>query len=191
MPSYSEGLPIVLLEAMALGAVPVASRLPGCTDFVIEDGVSGALVPVGDEEGFASRVVALARDRQLLDAMSRSAWQRSKDTFSSARMSESYFELLLQRRARKESGAVRTRSGELDKGLLGDLPWLPVALVRPFRKLLRLAGLMRQPVVEPPFFDWDLVCSRPGELSSRPDAGAQVTGGVSSSRQVSGGESPR
>lgn len=54
MPSAREGLPIVLLEAMACGLPVVASRLPGSTDTMIEPGVNGLLVPPGDVAGFAA-----------------------------------------------------------------------------------------------------------------------------------------
>jgi glycosyltransferase involved in cell wall biosynthesis len=54
MPSAREGLPIVLLEAMACGLPVVASHLPGSTDTMIEPGVNGLLVPPGDVAGFAA-----------------------------------------------------------------------------------------------------------------------------------------
>lgn len=151
MPSYFEGMPIVLLEAMASGVVPVASRISGCTDFAIEDGVSGLLVPVSDEAGFAARIVALGRDRNLLGNMSRSAWERALSLFSLTRLTQSYLGLIKRcQEERKQTHAPR--SGALDRSLLGDLPVLPVALVRPVRKLLRLARLMPPPVIEPLLF---------------------------------------
>jgi glycosyltransferase involved in cell wall biosynthesis len=151
MPSYFEGMPIVLLEAMASGVVPVASRIPGCTDFAVQDGVSGMLVPISDEAGFAARLVALCRDRNLLGTMSRSAWERARSTFSLTRLAQSYLELLRRCQGERRQ-AHAPRSGALDKSLLGDLPVLPVTLVRPVRKLLRLAHLMPPPVVEPLLF---------------------------------------
>ena len=54
MPSVREGLPIVLLEAMACGLPVLASRLQGSTDTMIESGVDGLLVPPGDVAAFAA-----------------------------------------------------------------------------------------------------------------------------------------
>jgi glycosyltransferase involved in cell wall biosynthesis len=56
MPSLREGLPNVVLEAMACGLPVVASRLPGSTDTMIADGVNGRLLTPGDTAGFASAI---------------------------------------------------------------------------------------------------------------------------------------
>jgi glycosyltransferase involved in cell wall biosynthesis len=52
-PSRFEGLPVGLVEAMAAGCVPVATRIRGVTDFIIEDGRTGLLFPSGDTEAAA------------------------------------------------------------------------------------------------------------------------------------------
>jgi glycosyltransferase involved in cell wall biosynthesis len=81
-PSIFEGLGISLLEAMAGGCVPVASRISGVTDYVIADGQTGLLFPVGDTRAAAARLVELERDRSRLRAMSDAARQAVRSRFS-------------------------------------------------------------------------------------------------------------
>ncbi len=55
LPSFSEGLPRVVFEGMAAGAPIIASRVGGIPEMV-EDGVTGFLIRVGDEETLAERL---------------------------------------------------------------------------------------------------------------------------------------
>lgn len=75
LPSYFEGLPIGILEAMALQIPVVASRVGGIPDLV-EPGVSGLLHEPGDVAGLAAQLVAALTDiglRQRLVQGGRSA----------------------------------------------------------------------------------------------------------------------
>ena len=93
LPSYTEGLPNVVLEACAAG-VPVVATAVGGTPEVIEDGTSGFLVPPGDPVVLASALCeALADDEQLRE-FAFQARQRVLESFSFHSQVERYLELL-------------------------------------------------------------------------------------------------
>ena len=61
LPSFAEGVPVVLMEAMASGVPVVATRVAGVGELV-EDGVSGRLVPPGDPIALQTALEALLSD---------------------------------------------------------------------------------------------------------------------------------
>ncbi|MBL8949431.1 MAG: N-acetyl-alpha-D-glucosaminyl L-malate synthase BshA [Myxococcaceae bacterium] len=63
-PSETESFGLAALEALSCGVPVVASRTGGLPELV-EDGVTGALLPVGDVAGMAARTVALLTDPAL------------------------------------------------------------------------------------------------------------------------------
>lgn len=74
VPSVHEGLPLSLLEAMALGCPPVATRVGG-VGAVIEDGVSGFIVEPDDPGALADRISAVLADVDLRVRLGASARQ--------------------------------------------------------------------------------------------------------------------
>jgi len=74
-PSLTDSRPMAVLEAMAWGRPVVASRVGGLPE-LIEDGVTGRLVPAGDAEQLAEALAGLARDPAARQAMGRAARQR-------------------------------------------------------------------------------------------------------------------
>jgi glycosyltransferase involved in cell wall biosynthesis len=59
-----EGLPHIVLEAMATGAPVILSNKGGNRE-VVEDGVNGLLVPIGNQEKLKEAILRLLRDREL------------------------------------------------------------------------------------------------------------------------------
>ena len=87
MPSYSEGMPIVILEAMAAGLPVVATRV-GALPEIIEEGKNGFLVEVGNYEDLANKVLILVKDRSLRRQIGGLNRKVVSETFSSKKYVE-------------------------------------------------------------------------------------------------------
>lgn len=70
--SFAEGVPVVLMEAMAAGVPVVATQIAGIPELV-EDGDSGFLVPPGDAKSLADRIGQLLDDPALRNRLAQSA----------------------------------------------------------------------------------------------------------------------
>jgi glycosyltransferase involved in cell wall biosynthesis len=103
--SLTEGLPVVLLEILAAG-VPAVSTAVGGTPEVIEDGVHGYLVPAGDPEALARRILDALKDEEARRAMGERGRQRVREHFTFATQSVEYLRLFerLARRGKKAHG---------------------------------------------------------------------------------------
>lgn len=64
MASFAEGVPVVLMEAMAADVPVVATQVAGVPELV-EEGVTGLLVPPGDAHALAAKLVRLLEDASL------------------------------------------------------------------------------------------------------------------------------
>lgn len=103
LPSNSESIGHALLEAQILGVVPVASRLAGATDFVIQEGRNGLLCEPGDPGGFVDAVATLSGDRAKLERLSRTAQKDTRDRHTISAAAARYYRLIrsLPRAARE------------------------------------------------------------------------------------------
>lgn len=72
LPSHFEGLPLALLDAMAVGQVPVVTPV-GTVPEIITDGENGFFVPVGDPQQLAQVLTRLITDENIRSAVSRKA----------------------------------------------------------------------------------------------------------------------
>ncbi|GAB3133850.1 glycosyltransferase family 4 protein [Tsukamurella serpentis] len=78
LPSYEEGLPMALLEAMAAGLVPLTSPVGGIPE-AITDGADGLLVPPGDVPALTAALARIITEPQLRARLSDGARLRAAD----------------------------------------------------------------------------------------------------------------
>ena len=80
MPSYTEGTPNSIVEAMASAKPIIASDVGGIPDMIGDE--AGILVPAGNIEALAEAMLRLARDPQLRQRMGQAAQERYQKLFS-------------------------------------------------------------------------------------------------------------
>jgi len=109
LPSFAEGVPVVLMEAMAMNLPVVSTRITGIPE-LIEDGVGGLLVAPGRPDELADQLESLLSDPSLcreLGAQGREAVLREFDAErSAAQLYELFSKRLLGEAPRRPSRAV-------------------------------------------------------------------------------------
>ncbi len=78
LPSLMEGLPFVVLEAMASGLPVITTETCGMVD-IIEDGVDGLLIPPGDASAIERAIILLAGSPDLRARLGKSAQVRMRE----------------------------------------------------------------------------------------------------------------
>jgi len=112
-PALSEGFGLAILEAMAAGKPVVATRSGGPEE-IVEDGVSGLLVPPGDPEALAAAVGRVLGDPVLAGALGRGAARRAGrfTLCETARQTEALYDRLLASDRPPEHRLLRAARGD-------------------------------------------------------------------------------
>lgn len=92
LPSLVEGMSVTLLEAMAAGVPVIATRVGGNPE-VVQDGITGYLVPSGDVQAMTAALVRLLGDPALRVSMGHAAEVRVHERFSAESMVNAYRDL--------------------------------------------------------------------------------------------------
>ena len=95
LPTHREGFPNAVLEAAASGVPTVTTDATGAIDSVI-DGQTGVIVPAHDEEAYATAVLSLVKDSQLLHELGASARARAVANFDSKTVAKQFVDFLRQ-----------------------------------------------------------------------------------------------
>lgn len=89
LPSYREGLPRVLVEAAAIEVPMVTTDVPGCRD-VVQDNLSGHLVPPKDSKALAYAILDLIGDQAKRKSMGDHGLRYVKEHFDLAKVADAY-----------------------------------------------------------------------------------------------------
>jgi glycosyltransferase involved in cell wall biosynthesis len=92
LPSYMEGMPNSVIEAMAAGLPVVATDVGAVVD-VVADGVSGFVIPPRDADRLFDALRRLLLDASLRARMGRAGWHIAKDRFDAERAVDRIVEL--------------------------------------------------------------------------------------------------
>jgi glycosyltransferase involved in cell wall biosynthesis len=114
LPSSSgEGMPMVILEAMTLGVVPITTAIASVPE-VVKDGERGMLVPVHDSAAVIEAIASLNRDRPELARMRSACRSYAREKFD-VRNSSMQF-LNIYRELTGHNGACLDASGKPNLG---------------------------------------------------------------------------
>lgn len=102
IPSYSEGLPMSALEAMALGVPVVATDVGGIPE-VVEPNATGWLVPAGRPDALAAVILSALSDPARAKEIAAAARRRVEDEFTLPRMAGGYLSVYGEELRRRSS----------------------------------------------------------------------------------------
>lgn len=112
--SEFEGMPVSLLEAMGRGCVPVVTDINSGTRELVQEGVNGYRLPVGEIRLFAARLATLHQDLNRRQEMSLNAYRTiNEGGYKTEEMSEKYIDLFHRVMQEAESGAYRRPRGRI------------------------------------------------------------------------------
>jgi glycosyltransferase involved in cell wall biosynthesis len=93
LPSYREGLPLTVMEAMSMGRPVVTTDAPGCRQTVVE-GENGFLVPVRDAQALARAMERFILDPELMPRMGRRSREIVEERYDVRKVSAAILQAL-------------------------------------------------------------------------------------------------
>ncbi|TAJ77010.1 MAG: glycosyltransferase family 1 protein [Gallionellaceae bacterium] len=80
LPSYAEGMPRTVLEAMATGRAVITTDVPGCRETVV-NGVNGVLVPVRDASALAQAMLNFIENPEMIGRMGKAGRSLAEEKY--------------------------------------------------------------------------------------------------------------
>ncbi len=93
LPSYHEGTPRCVLEAMAMGRPIITTDAPGCRE-TVTDGVNGYLVPVGDSAALATSIKKMIEAPDIAEKMGRKSREIAVEKYDVNKVNAQYASIM-------------------------------------------------------------------------------------------------
>lgn len=93
LPSYHEGTPRCVLEAMAMGRPIITTDAPGCRE-TVSDGVNGFLVPIGDHLALADKMELLLKSYDGATVMGKESRKIAEEKYDVEKVNRDYFRIM-------------------------------------------------------------------------------------------------
>lgn len=93
LPSYHEGIPRSVLEAMAMGRVIITTDAPGCRETVI-DGVNGFLIPVKNVDILAERMIWIIEHPEMVEKMGLESYKICSEKYDVIKVNEDMLKIM-------------------------------------------------------------------------------------------------
>lgn len=87
LPSYGEGVPRTVLEAMSMGRAIITTDAPGCRE-TVEDGVNGFIVPTKDGKVLAEKMLEFVNHPELVETMGKNSNEYCRRRFEVNKINE-------------------------------------------------------------------------------------------------------
>ncbi|MBS1778698.1 MAG: glycosyltransferase family 4 protein [Bacteroidetes bacterium] len=130
LPSAAEGTPLVLLECMKAGLVPIMSDLPTISENILANGKTGFRIKTENVEGYVNAIVSLDKDRDLLTNISERALETARRSLGEEQLYNQWQSVMASQISGKDMNAeVRSPYDRLDK------KWLPNPIVKWIRSI--------------------------------------------------------
>lgn len=130
LPSYGEGLPVSVVEAMGCGVVPITSDLKSGIPELIEDTVTGFTVPLGQEKQYSKIIKYLDDNREEMDAMGERCIRKVNSKFDPYVQAKAYEEVFIHSKPYSKSMMERN-----------IIDFLPITVAHRINKLKQDYGM--------------------------------------------------
>ena len=94
LPSYREGTPRTVLEAMAMGRPIITTDVPGCRE-TVENGKNGFLIPIKDVNSLVEKMEWFIQRPDQISVMGESSFELCKRKFDVSRVNKDMIKICL------------------------------------------------------------------------------------------------